>query len=134
SANTNQTVAAGSDDFGFADGGVLVRFAAQGLKAKQIVGMLQTNPSIILTYPESGIEKPTDVNGRRGGFGIGSAPEQLFPAFVNATGVGGDSLQRVSVDLPTRDNLFVQKEIEFTFGYTVLQLPLLQERCGCELN
>src|SRR3954447_24078711 len=44
SATTIQTVANGTDQFGFADGGTLVKFAAQGLKAKQIVGILEKTP------------------------------------------------------------------------------------------
>ena len=67
SATTIQTVANGTDHFGFADGGVLVKFAAQGLKAKLIVGILQTSPSIIFSMPDKNIVKPADLNGRTGG-------------------------------------------------------------------
>lgn len=134
SATTIQTVAAGTDNFGFADGGTLVKFAAQGLKAKLIVGMLEKTPAIILAMPDSGIKQPKDLNGRTGGFGNGSAPEQLFPAFAKATGVDLESIKRVAVDIPTRDNLFMQKKIDFSFGYTVTQLPLMEEKCACKLN
>jgi NitT/TauT family transport system substrate-binding protein len=134
SANTIQTVAAGTDQFGFADGGTLVKFSAQGLKAKQIVGMLETTPAIILTMPESGITTAKDLAGKTGGFGIGSAPEQLFGAFAKGSFLDADSVKRVSVDLPTRDNLFMQKKIDFSFGYTVTQLPLMEEKCACKLN
>jgi len=134
SANTIQTVSAGTDQFGFADGGTLVKFAAQGLKAKQILGILETTPSIILTMPESGIKTAKDLVGKTGGFGIGSAPEQLFGAFAKGSGLDATSVKRVSVDLPTRDNLFMQKQIDFSFGYTVTQLPLMEEKCSCKLN
>ena len=134
SATTIQTVANGTDHFGFADGGVLVKFAAQGLKAKLIVGMLQTSPSIIFSMPDKNIMKPTDLNGRTGGFGHGSAPEQIFGAFVKATGVDAGSIKRVAVDIPIRDNLFLQRQIDFSFGYTVTQLPLMEEKCSCKLN
>lgn len=134
SANTIQTVTAGSDQFGFADGGTLVKFAAQGLKAKQIVGILQTTPAIVLTMPDSGIKTAKDLAGKTGGFGIGSAPEQLFGAFAKGSGLDPNSVKRVSVDLPTRDNLFMQKQIDFSFGFTVTQLPLMEEKCACKLN
>jgi NitT/TauT family transport system substrate-binding protein len=134
SATTIQTVAAGTDQFGWADGGVLAKFAAQGLKAKQIVGMLQTSPSIILALPESGIKSPKDLNNRTGGFGNGSAPEQIFGAFAKAAGVDVGSIKRVAVDIPTRDNLFIAKQIDFSFGYTVTQLPIMEERCSCKVT
>ncbi len=134
SATTIQTVAAGTDNFGFADGGTLVKFAARGLKEKMIVGILEKAPALILAMPDSGIKQPTDLNGHTGGFGNGSAPEQLFPAFAKATGVNLDSIKRVAVDIPTRDSLFLQKKVDFSFGYSVTQLPLLQEKCACKLN
>jgi NitT/TauT family transport system substrate-binding protein len=134
SATTIQTVAAGTDTFGFADGGTLVKFAAQGLKEKMIVGMLEKTPALVLAMPDSGIKQPSDLNGHIGGFGNGSAPEQLFPAFAKATGVDIDSIKHVAVDIPTRDNLFLQKKIDFSFGYAVTQLPLLEEKCDCKLN
>lgn len=134
SGNTIQVVAAGTDQFGWADGGTLVKFAAQGLKAKQIVGMLQTTPSIILALPESGIKTPKDLMNRTGGFGNGSAPEQVFGALAKATGIDTSTIKRVAVDIPTRDNLFIQKNIDFSFGYTVTQLPIMEERCNCKIN
>lgn len=134
SATTIQTVAAGTDQFGFADGGTLVKFAAQGLQAKQIVGILETSPAIIMSMPDSNIKDVKDLPGHKGGFGNGSAPEQMFPALLKAAGVDGSNIQKVGVDIPTRDSLFLQKQIDFTFGYTVTQLPLFEEKCGCKLN
>lgn len=134
SATTIQTVANGSDDFGWADGGTLVKLTAQGLKAKQIVGMLQKNPMIIMTKETSGIKQPKDLNGRTGGFTAGSSPEQLFAALAAKTGIDLNSIKKVSADIPTRDNIFLAGQTEFSFGYTVTQLPLLQERCSCTLN
>jgi NitT/TauT family transport system substrate-binding protein len=134
SATTIQTVANGSDNFGFADGGTLVRLAAKGLKAKQIVGMLERNPMIVFTMPRSDVRVPKDLDGKTGGFSAGSSPEQLFPAFAKKTGIDVNTIKRVVVDIPTRDNLFLTKQTDFSFGYTVTQQPILQEKCGCTLN
>lgn len=134
SATTLQTVANRSDDFGFADGGTLVKLAAQGLRAKLIVGMLQKSPMIIMTKESSGLKAPKDLNGRTGGFTPGSAPEQILPALASKTGIDMNSIKKVSADIPTRDNLFLSGKTDFSFGYTTAQLPLLQERCKCKLN
>lgn len=133
SATTLQTVANLSDHFGFADGGTHVRLAAQGLKAKQIVGMLQGNPMTIFAFPDSGIKSPKDLNGKTGGFTPGSSPEMVFPAFAKKTGIDIDSIKKVSVDIPTRDSIFILRKTDFSFGYTVTQAPILEERCGCTL-
>lgn len=134
SSTTIQTVANGSDQFGFADGGTLIKFAAQGLKARQIVGILQENPVIIMTMPDRNIKAPKDLTGRTGGFGNGGASEQMFPVFAKKTNVDVDSIKRVGVDIPTRDNLFLQGKTDFSFGFTVTQLPIMEEKCSCKVN
>lgn len=133
SATVLQTVANRSDDFGFADGGTHVKLAAQGLKAKQIVGILQRSPMVIMAKPDSGISQPSDLNGRTGGFTPGSSPEQIFPAFAKIHGIDVDGIKQVSADIPTRDSIFMLGQTEFSFGYSVTQVPILQERCNCEL-
>lgn len=134
SATTLQTVANQSDDFGFADGGTLVKLAAQGLKAKMVVGMLEKSPMVIVTKKASGLTAPKDLNGKTGAFTAGSAPEQLVPALANRTGIDLNSIKKVSADIPTRDSIFLAGQVDFSFGYTTAQVPLLQERCNCELN
>jgi NitT/TauT family transport system substrate-binding protein len=134
SATTIQTVANMSDQFGFADGATLVRLSAQGLRAKQIVGILQTGSNAIMTLPDSGIRQPQDLNGKTTGFAPGSATDQIFPAFARKTGIDFASIKGVSVDPPTRDSLFLLKKIDFDMALAVAQLPILQERCGCKLN
>jgi NitT/TauT family transport system substrate-binding protein len=134
SATTIQTVANMSDQFGFADGATLVRLSAQGLRAKQIVGILQTGSNAIMTLPDSGIRQPQDLNGKTTGFAPGSATDQIFPAFARKTGIDLASIKGVSVDPPTRDSLFLLKKIDFDMALAVAQLPILQERCGCKLN
>ena len=134
SATTIQTVANMSDQFGFADGATLVRLSAQGLRAKQIVGILQTGSNAIMTLPDSGIRQPQDLNGKTTGFAPGSATDQIFPAFARKTGIDFASIKGVSVDPPTRDSLFLLKKIDFDMALAVAQLPILQERCGCKLQ
>ena len=89
-----------SDQFGFADGATLVRLTAQGLRAKQIVGILQTGSNSIMTLPDSGISQPQDLNGKTTGFAPGSATDQIFPAFAKKAGIDFASIKGLSVDPP----------------------------------
>ena len=134
SGTTIQTVANMSDQFGFADGATLVRLTAQGLRAKQIVGVLQTGSNSIMSLPDSNITKPQDLNGKTTGFAPGSATDQIFPAFAKKTGIDLDSIKGISVDPPTRDSLFLLKKIDFDIALAAAQLPILEERCSCKLN
>jgi NitT/TauT family transport system substrate-binding protein len=134
SGTTIQTVANMSDQFGFADGATLVRLAAQGLHAKQIVGILQTGSNSVMTLPDSNITKPQDLNGKTTGFAPGSATDQIFPAFAKKAGIDFASIKGLSVDPPTRDSLFLLKKIDFDIALAAAQLPILEERCDCKLN
>src|SRR5690606_24009803 len=53
---------------------------------------------------------------------------------TKATGVDVGSIKRVAADIPTRDSLFLQGQTDFSFGYSVTQLPLMEEKCSCKLN
>jgi NitT/TauT family transport system substrate-binding protein len=134
SATTIQTVANQSDDFGLADGAALVRLVAQGLRAKQVMGLLQKTSFSVLTLPDSGIKTPQDLNGKTTGFAPGSATDQIFPAFAKRAGVDFSSIKGLSVDATTRDNLFLLKKIDFNIALAVAQLPILEEKCACKLN
>jgi NitT/TauT family transport system substrate-binding protein len=134
SGTTIQTVANMSDQFGFADGATLVRLTTQGLRAKQVVGILQTGSNSVMTLPDSGLTKPQDLNGKTTGFAPGSATDQIFPAFAKKTGIDYASIKGLAVDPPTRDSLFLLKKIDFDMALAVAQLPILQERCSCKLN
>lgn len=134
SATTIQTVANMSDQFGFADGATLVKLTAQGLRAKQIVGILQSGSNSVISFPDAHISKPADLDGKTTGFAPGGATDQIFPAFAKRTGIDLSSIKGLSVDPPTRDSLFLLKKIDFDIALAAAQLPLLEERCSCKLN
>jgi NitT/TauT family transport system substrate-binding protein len=134
SATTIQTVANQSDQFGYADGAALTRLTAKGLHAKQIMGMLQTTSVAVMTFPDSGLKVPKDLDGKTTGFAPGSATDQIFPAFAKKAGVDMASIKGLSVDPTTRDNLFLLKKIDFDIALAVAQLPILEEKCKCRLN
>jgi NitT/TauT family transport system substrate-binding protein len=134
SGTTIQTVANQSDQFGFADGAALVRLASKGLRAKQVMGILQTTSNSVMTLPDSGLREPKDLNGKTTGFAPGSATDQIFPAFAKRAGVNYASIKGLSVDPTTRDNLFLLKKIDFNIALAVAQLPILQEKCQCKIH
>lgn len=134
SGTTIQTVANQSDQFGFADGAALVRLAAKGLRAKQVMGFLEKTSYSVMTLPDSGLTKPQDLNGKTTGFAPGSASDQIFPAFARKAGIDFKSIKGLSVDPTTRDNLFLLKKIDFNIASAVAQLPILEEKCKCKLN
>jgi NitT/TauT family transport system substrate-binding protein len=133
SATTLQTVANGSDDLGYADGGALVQAAGKGMPVEMVAGMVQRSPLAIFTRTDSGIRSASDLAGKTAGFTAGSAPETLFPAFAKASGLNPQSVHLNKVDIPTRDSLFVQGKAQFSFGLLNVSRATIEAKCHCTL-
>lgn len=133
SATTLQTVANGSDDLGYADGGALVQAAGKGMPVEMVAGMVQRSPLAIFTRAGSGIQTAANLSGKTAGYTAGSAPETLFPAFAKASGLDPRSVHLNKVDIPTRDSLFVQGKTQFTFGLLNVSRPTIEAKCHCTL-
>lgn len=134
SATTIQTVAAGSDDIGYADAGTLVQAVAKGVPDEMIAGMVQRSPLAVFVRANSGISSPAQLAGKTGGFTAASAPEMLFPAFAKATGLDANSVHRIQTNIPTRDTLFVTGKTQFTFGLVNVTKANLEAKCHCSLD
>jgi NitT/TauT family transport system substrate-binding protein len=134
SGTTVQTVANGADDIGYADGGAIIQGAGKGVSNMIIYGMLRKDPMAIATLPDSGITKPSDLNGKTGSFTPGSAGELLWPAYAKANDIDIDSVNFQKVDFALRDQLMLEGKVDFTFGFTYGNLATVAALCECELN
>lgn len=129
SATTVQTVANGSDQIGFADAGVLALSRDKGIDAKMFYALNQQSPLAVITTSDSGIGTPEQLAGRTGAYTAGSAAEQLFPAFLDSHGLTEEDVSLKTVDIPTRTQIFLAGETDFTFGLTNVSIPQLEDKC-----
>lgn len=134
SATTIQTVANGSDDMGYADAATMVQSVGQGMDVTMVAGMVQESPLTVITHKDSGIDSPSDLEGKTAGYTPGSAAERLFPAYAEAEGFDESKVTFRNVDVPTRTQLFLSGKTDFTFGLTNVSLPNLETACDCELK
>ncbi|MBC3190632.1 ABC transporter substrate-binding protein [Pseudonocardia sp. C8] len=132
SGTTIQTVGNGSDDIGYVDAGSLVQSTAQGVDVKMVAGMVQQSPLALYAFADSGIRSPQDLVGRTAGFTPGSAAERIFPAYANATGIDEKTIRFRNVDIPTRTELFVARQTDFTFGLLNTSGPNIEAKCKCK--
>lgn len=132
SATTIQTVNNGSDDIGYADAGTLVQSVAQGIDVKMVSGMVQASPLALYTFEDSGINSPADLEGKTAGYTAGSAAEQLFPAYAKAADIDEDAITFQNVDIPTRTQIFMSGDTDFTFGLLNVSGPNIADKCDCE--
>lgn len=134
SGTTLQLLAAGHTDFGYVDGGALVRGVSKGEHVEMVAGMVEQSPFTIISRTATNIVKPADLDGKTGGFTPGSANEVLFPAFAKINHIDTKSIHTLQGSITTRDGLFLQGRTQFTFGETIAQVPEFTNKCKCQLN
>jgi len=116
SANTVQTVAAGSDDFGVADSSSVMLLAARGADVKSIMTIHGTSAFGIISLAETGIKTPKDLEGKRMAISAGDALTQLFPAFVKTTGIDRSKISLVQIDPAGKVVALLEKRVDAIIG------------------
>jgi NitT/TauT family transport system substrate-binding protein len=123
-----------NDDFGYADGGTLVKAVSEGVPVKMVMGILQASPMAIVSLRESGIATPRDLPGKTMAGTPGSSTELMFPAFCKITKIDCSGISIVQVDIPSKVSALLAKRVQGTFVYTVTQVPMIEDQIGGPLN
>jgi NitT/TauT family transport system substrate-binding protein len=128
SANTVQTVAAGSDDFGVADSSSVMLLGAKGADVVTIMTIHGSNPFGVMSLAESGIKQPKDLEGKRMAISAGDALTQLFPAFARSSGVDRNKIQLVQIDPAGKVVALLEKRVDAIVGGLNDQFFLLKQK------
>jgi len=123
-----------NDDFGYADGGTLVKAISEGVPAKMVMGILQESPMVIVSLKESGIAKPGDIPGKTMAGTPGSSPEVMFPAFCQINKIDCSGVSIVQVDIPSKVSALLAKRVQATFVYAVTQVPMIEAQINGPIN
>src|SRR5688572_890531 len=59
-----KTVASGSEELGFIDAGVAALSISKGAPLKVVAGIIQQNPSVVISWKDKPINKPKDMEGK----------------------------------------------------------------------
>lgn len=98
SANTAQTVAAKSDQFGMADSGSLMALAARGAPVRAVMSILNSTSFGVISPAERPIRNAAEMRGKRLAAGPGGAPALLLPAVLAASNLRREDVTLVQVD------------------------------------
>ena len=93
-----QSVAAGSDTFGLADGTAIVTGVARGVPVQAVMGIMNRSPNGIIVPKASGIADLKGLDGRTVAATTGEASLVLMPAVLRAQGIAPDSIRFLRVD------------------------------------
>jgi len=123
-------VASGAYDMGFADLAALMEFHANNPDApsKPVAVMVVYNdtPASVMALKKSGIQKPTDLNGKKLGAPVFDAGRRAFPIFAKTNNVSG--VQWTSMDPPLRETMLARGDVDAITGFTFTSLLNLEAR------
>lgn len=125
-ADTVKLVAAGRADFGIGEGATtLITIANQKLKLKTVAAIQQKTMSGIAFRQSAGIDKPSDLEGKKIADAPASANAILFPYFARKAGINPDRVEFVPSAPPDQPKLLAAKRVDavgqFVVGKNLLE-------------
>jgi NitT/TauT family transport system substrate-binding protein len=123
----------GQYDFGILDLAVMMNCAARGLDLVAVAGIWPRSPVGIFSLKEYGITKPQDLEGQTVAFDVGSGDFQLWPAFINATGIDDKKVNKVTMDAAALIKALVEKQVKAEGNFFGSIAPSLWAQ-GLEIN
>jgi NitT/TauT family transport system substrate-binding protein len=115
SRNTIVAVAANNTNFGMADATALPAGILQGAAVKMFTVYQATTPFGVMFKRDSGIAKPTDLEGKSYGDFPGSATYALFPAFAKKAGVDIAKVKIVNISPAAQFSALLDGQVSATF-------------------
>ncbi|MCU0762804.1 MAG: ABC transporter substrate-binding protein [Hydrogenophaga sp.] len=108
-----------SYDFGFADIGALMEFAARNPQQAPVavLAIYANSPLSIVALRKSGISGPKDLTGRKLGGPATDGAYRMLPAFARATGLDTAQLRTENIDIRVRETLLFRGDLDAIAGF-----------------
>jgi len=119
SGDTVTKVASGAYDVGFTDPSLAVKFNSEN-PDKRLVSIYQVfdrTAASLVTLRGRGIDKPTDVMGRRLGAPEAEGSRAIFPAFARAAGIDPARVNWTAMAPNLRDTMLRQGQVDAVTGF-----------------
>lgn len=130
SMGTVQTVAAGRDNFGFADAGTMVLGRAQGAMVKEVAMIHAKSPFAVITLKKYNIKTPKELEGKT----IASEPAGssfiMLPIFFKLAGVDASKVKVVPTDPTSKVPGLLAGRFEAVGSYLVSDPPVIVANGG----
>lgn len=128
-------LAGGNYDMGLADINPTIKFRAENPDSDLIAVavMFSGSPLVAVVAADSGIEEPTDLEGKTLAAPDFDAGRQLFPIFAAATGIDESTVEWISVSPELREPMLARGEADAITGFITSSVFSL-ERIGMEAD
>src|SRR5699024_432483 len=124
----------GHVDFGWADTPAVISNIDKGVQVKSIGVYLQTTPSAVQVFDDSGIETVEDLKGKTIAVSAGDAPTTTFPMFLEAAGLSEDDVKQENLDAAGKMAATLSDKVDGLIGFAHDQGPTLAAESGKSMN
>ena len=130
STKTVQATGQGQVDFGWADTPAVLANVDKGVKVKSLGVYLQTTPSAVQVFSDSGIKTPADLKGKTIAVSAGDAPTVTFPIFLKAAGLAPDDVKQQNLDAAGKVASVLSGKVDGLIGFAHDQGPTIANKSG----
>lgn len=125
STQTVQAAGQGHVDFGWADTPAVLANIDKGVNVKSMGVFLQTTPSAVQVFEDSGINTVEDLTGKTIAVSAGDAPTTTFPMFLEAAGLSEDDVKQENLDAAGKMAATLSGQVDGLIGFAHDQGPTL---------
>lgn len=134
SAMTAQAVAAGTVGFGYFDVPTMIKAAAKGAPLVSVGVLLQKSPMSVMGFTDKAIRKPEDIKGKTVATTPGDSLSQIWPFFLQKTGLKESDFKTVSGDAQTKLNAVINGQADLLLGYSMDQSMKIKDATGKDVT
>ncbi|MFC8599757.1 ABC transporter substrate-binding protein [Isoptericola sp. NPDC057191] len=134
STKTAQAVGADQVQFGWADTPAVLANIDKGVKIRSLGVFLQTTPSSVQVYTDSGIKEPADLAGKTIAVSAGDAPTTTFPLYLEAAGVPEDAVTQQNLDPAGKISAMLTDKVDGLIGFAHDQGPTIAAKSGRDIT
>lgn len=134
STKTAQAVGQKQVDFGWADTPPVLSNIDSGVPIKSVGVFLQTTPSAVQVFADSGIETAADLKGKTIAVSAGDAPTTTFPLFLEAEGLSESDVTEQNLDAAGKIAALLSGQVDGLIGFAHDQGPTIADQSGKEMR
>jgi len=133
-ANVAQVVSSKGDTFGQIDAGATALARSKGAPLKVIATYMQKTQGALVSFKETGINKPEDVVGKTVAASPGSSSGNLFRAFLASTKIPESKVKIQSVDSNSKMASLLQGKVDAITGLVTAECVEIELQSSKPVN
>jgi NitT/TauT family transport system substrate-binding protein len=106
----------------------------KGVDIKSVGVFLQTTPSAVQVFADSGIETPQDLKGKTIAVSAGDAPTTTFPLYLEAVGLQESDVTQQNLDPAGKIAALLSDKVDGLIGFAHDQGPTIANQSGREMT